>query len=295
MSVSITIRKGIDMNASYLFDPHPLLQPLIKMVLVKDIVPWDDDTRKVYTYPPTPVYCIILYLKNPIRAKKLDSDRFESQPSCVVVGPQLTPVNIELSRDHRAVMIGFQPGGLFRFLGIPMTEMFDEGIDGFSILDKDIQSLIDELRETKQPELINAKVQSYLLKKISGTIEILPIDLALLKLQNNGIKQCMDEIAREACLSLRQFQRKCHDRLGMSPKLYVRISRFSKAYSMFERNQELTWSHISHQCDYFDQMHFIKDFKEFAGVLPGTMSKNLENSNFTFQAPMAIGQTPHCS
>jgi AraC-like DNA-binding protein len=277
------------MNTIQLFDPHPILQPLIKMVLVKGVVPWKDDTKKVYSYPPTPVHCIILYLGSPIRARKLGKESFELQPDCVVVGPQLTPVEIELSKDHRAVMIGFQPGGLFRFLGIPMTEMIDDGIDGFHILDKEISSLIDELREVEQPEEVNSKVQMYLLKKMQSARDVLPFDRALRKLQKNGNLYTMDDVARDACLSLRQFQRKCHERLGMNPKLYARIARFSKAYSMFEANQQLTWSQISHQCGYFDQMHFIKDFKEFAGVTPGLMSKKLEESNLTFQAPMKIG------
>ena len=277
------------MNTSYLFDPHPILQPLIKMVLVKGVVPWDDDTKKVYSYPPTPVHCIIFYLNSPIRVQKLGEDRFNRQSSCVVVGPQVTSVNIELSRDHRAVMIGFQPGGLFRFLGIPMTEMFDEGIDGFQILDKEIHFLIEELREMKKPEQINARVQAYLMQKFHQTLDLLPFDRALMKLQKNGNDYTMDAVAHDACLSLRQFQRKCHERLGMNPKLYARIARFSMAYSMFEGNQQLTWTQISNSCGYFDQMHFIRDFKEFAGVTPGLVSRKLEKSDLTFQAPMDIG------
>jgi len=277
------------MTITKLFDPHPNLQALIKMVLVKGVVPWEDDSKKVYSYPPTPVHCIILYLGNPIRAKKQGESLFEQQPSCVVVGPQLTTVEIELAKDHRAVMIGFQPGGLFRFLGIPMTEMFDDGIDGFQILDKEINYLIDELRETEKPEDVNTKVQMYLIKKMQSTVELLPLDRALSNLQNPGLLYTMDDVARDACLSLRQFQRKCHERLGMNPKLYARIARFSKAYIMFEANQQLTWTHISQQCGYFDQMHLIKDFKEFAGVTPGLMSKKLDDSGMTFQAPIKIG------
>jgi len=277
------------MTITKLFDPHPILQPLIKMVLVKGVVPWENNSKKIYSYPPTPVHCIILYPGSPIRARKLGKESFERQPDCVVVGPQLTPVEIELSKDHRAVMIGFQPGGLFRFLGIPMTEMFDNGIDGFQILDKEITFLVDELRETEKPEDVNNKVQMYLLKKLQSTLDQLPFDRALRKLQITDNQYTMDDVALDACLSLRQFQRKCHERLGMNPKLYARIARFSKAYSMFEANQQLTWSHISHQCGYFDQMHFIKDFKEFAGITPGLMSKNLDDSGLTFQAPMKIG------
>lgn len=277
------------MNASYLFDPHPTLQPLIKIVLVKGVIPWDDDTKKVYSYPPTPVHCIIFYLNSPIRVQKLGENNFERQSSCVVVGPQLTPVNIELFRDHRAVMIGFQPGGLFRFLGIPMTEIFDKGVDGFNVLDKEIHFLIEELREMKEPGRINTRVQEYLMQKFHSTIDLLPFDRALIKLQKNGNDYSMDTVAKDACLSLRQFQRKCHERLGMNPKLYARIARFSKAYSMFEGNQQLSWSQISHSCGYFDQMHFIRDFKEFAGVTPGLVSKKLEKNSLTFQAPMDIG------
>lgn len=277
------------MNTTCLFNPHPSLQSLIKMVMVKGVEPWEDDAMKVYSYPPTPVQCIIFYLNSPIRAKKLDEDTFERQSSCVVVGPQRTSVDIELSKDHRAVMIGFQPGGLFRFLGIPMTEMFDEGIDGFDILDKDIRSLIDELRESKQPEMINVKVQAWLFKKMQNARERLPIDQAMQKLHISRDFCTIDEVARDACLSLRQFQRKCNERLGMNPKLYARIARFSRAYSMYEANQERTWSHICHSCGYFDQMHFIRDFKEFAGITPGVMSKKLKESNLAFQAPMGIG------
>lgn len=277
------------MNTCQRFDPHPYLRQLIKMVLVKGVVPWVGDTKKIYTYPPTPVHCIIFYLGSPIRAKKMDGKMFERQPHCVVVGPQLTPVEIELAKDHRAVMIGFQPGGLFRFLGIPMTEMYDNGIDGIHILDKDIRNLIDDLQETEQPELINVKVQLWLMEKVQNACELLPLDRALRKLQEEGDRYTMDDVARNACLSLRQFQRKCHERLGMNPKLYARIARFSKAYSMFEADQQLTWSHISHHCGYFDQMHLIRDFKEFAGVTPGSISRKLENSSLTFQAPMEIG------
>lgn len=278
------------MDTCHLFKPHPLLQPLIQMVMVKGVEPWEGDSKKVYTYPPTPIHCIILYLGSPIRAKKLNLDSFERQSRCVVVGPQLTTVDIELSNDHRAVMIGFQPGGLFRFLGIPMAEMFDDGIDGFDILDKEISWLVEELQATDQPDQVNAKVQMFLLKKMENLHDQLPFDQAVRYLMKPGTENMysMDDVAREACLSLRQFQRKCHERLGMNPKLYARIARFSKAYNMFEANQQLTWSHISHRCGYFDQMHFLKDFKEFAGVTPGLMSKKLDDSGLTFQAPMEI-------
>lgn len=276
------------MNTTRVFQPHPLLLPLINMVMVKDVLPWADTSKKVYSYPPTPEHCIFLYLNSPVRAKKLGEADFTQRSSCVVVGPQLTRVDLELSKDHRAVMIGFQPGGLFRFLGLPMTEIFDDGFDGFNILDSDISYLIEELREMNQPEKINAKVQSYLLKKLQKVQELLPFDKAIRQLQKAENHHTIGEVAWDACLSIRQFERRCHERLGMSPKLFSRIARFSKAYRMFEANQQLTWTQISHSCGYFDQMHFIRDFKTFAGATPGVISRKLANNGLKFQAPLHI-------
>jgi AraC-like DNA-binding protein len=276
------------MNITSVFKPHPLLLPLINMIMVKQILPHEDTSTNIYSYPPTPEHCIFLYLGAPIKARKFGETEFIKRSDCIVVGPQVTPVDIELPRDHRAVMIGFQPGGLYRFLGIPMKEIFDDGFDGFDILDKDISFLIDELKEIKQPDSINDKVQAYLLKKINRAREVLPFDRAIRQLQTAEEKNPIDNVARDACLSIRQFERKCNERLGMSPKLFSRVARFSKAYRMFETNQQLTWTQISHYCGYFDQMHFIKDFREFAGISPSTMSRKLSGNSLRFQAPMHI-------
>lgn len=276
------------MNTTTVFKPHPLLLPLINLIMVKDVLPWNDTSTKVYSYPPTPEHCIMFYLNSPVKAKKLDEPEFTLRSACVVVGPQVTRIDLELSQDHRAVMIGFQPGGLYRFLGLPMKEIFDDGFDGFDILDRDVHVLIEELKEIKQPEKINVKVQRYLIKKLPKVKEVLPFDMAIRQLQKAENSYQMDDVAWDACLGIRQFERKSLERLGMSPKLFSRIARFSKAYRMFEANQQLTWTQISHSCGYFDQMHFIKDFKEFTGATPSLISSKLASTGFKFQAALQI-------
>ena len=256
--------------------------------MVKEVLPWEGDESKVYSYPPAPEHCIFFYPDHPIGAKKTGESVFKLQPSCVVVGPQLTRVDLQLPNNHRAVMVAFQAGGLHRFLGIPMTEIFDQGFDGFDLMGPEVRFLLEELRETHLPERVNERVQAFLFNKSKQIREIIPFDLAVRKLHHPVSAHSVDDVAREACLSVRQFQRKCHERLGMNPKLYARIVRFSKAYRMFEDNRELTWSRISHSCGYFDQMHFIRDFKQFAGLAPNDIRRKTELHPFKFQAPMDI-------
>lgn len=75
------------------------------------------------------------------------------------------------------------------------------------------------------------------------------------------------QMARNFGLSTRQFERKFKDVAGFSPKLFQRIIRFQGAVSRYARDyQSLT--EIGYDCGYYDQSHFIHDFKEFSGYHP---------------------------
>lgn len=254
--------------------------------MVKEALPWEESNSKIYAYPPTPDHCIFLYLNGPISAKKLGEDQFTKKSTCVVVGPQVSKVDVKLERDHRAVMIGFKPGGLYRFLGIPMCELYDDGFDGIDLIGKDINDLIDELSPIAQPEVINQKVQYYLLRKMGHIIDEEAVDHAIRLLKDPITTPSIGYVAKHAGLSIRQFERKCHERLGMPPKLFSRIARFSQAYRLYEANQQQKWTDITYQCGYFDQMHLIRDFKAFMGTTPKTISRELAHSKLSFQAPL---------
>jgi transcriptional regulator GlxA family with amidase domain len=87
---------------------------------------------------------------------------------------------------------------------------------------------------------------------------------------------------------MRQFERVSKERIGVPPKLFARLVRFSKAYRLRERLPLLSWTSIAFECGYFDQMHLIRDFKEFAGVAPGVIEKALNNTPVRLQAGLQI-------
>ncbi|WP_298716710.1 helix-turn-helix domain-containing protein [Chitinophaga sp.] len=75
------------------------------------------------------------------------------------------------------------------------------------------------------------------------------------------------ELAGSISLSTRQFERNFKAAAGFSPKLFTRIIRFHRAleaYGQFDGN--LTG--LAYECGYYDQSHFIHDFREFSGYLP---------------------------
>jgi transcriptional regulator GlxA family with amidase domain len=74
-------------------------------------------------------------------------------------------------------------------------------------------------------------------------------------------------------VSLRQFERQFLERIGTSPTTFIRQARFAKALRLKRTHPALNWSSIAYECGYFDQMHLIRDFKQFTSATP-TSFKN---------------------
>ena len=61
--------------------------------------------------------------------------------------------------------------------------------------------------------------------------------------------------------------------VGISPKLYQRIMRFNMALQYIRRNKCCcNWSEVASRFGYYDQTHFIKEFKLFYGKTPAEQS-----------------------
>lgn len=74
-------------------------------------------------------------------------------------------------------------------------------------------------------------------------------------------------LARDHALSTRQFERKFKEFAGLNPKLYSRIVRFQAATQhKLTGTRDLTG--IAYACGYYDQSHFINDFRQFSGYSP---------------------------
>ena len=99
--------------------------------------------------------------------------------------------------------------------------------------------------------------------------------------QRNG-QVNIGNLARKACLSQRQFERKFKEYVGFTPKTFSRIVRFNSLLWKFKHeNKSLT--EIAYEYGYYDQSHFIHDFKQFSGYNPKTYFSG--NADEVFYAP----------
>jgi AraC-like DNA-binding protein len=80
----------------------------------------------------------------------------------------------------------------------------------------------------------------------------------------------LDELIAQSGLARRQFERRFKHTTGFSPAFFQRLVRFQRSYRMLENGTATSLTDMAHTCGYFDQSHFIRDFKRFSGMNPRT-------------------------
>jgi transcriptional regulator GlxA family with amidase domain len=78
-----------------------------------------------------------------------------------------------------------------------------------------------------------------------------------------------------AGLSVRQFERRFLDEIGIAPKLFARVTRYQSALDAKIASPDLSWLTIAHGFGYHDQMHMIRDSQRLSGETPGGILSHL--------------------
>lgn len=271
-----------------IYIPHPLLREYVLNISTVSFVFPAGIHDVVTPYPPTPFQSLMFYCNHPVAMSRDVKENFEWQPHAIVIGPQYSRVNIKVENQLNAIRVDFLPGGLFRLLGIPMHELFDDGFDAVDIFGPEMKLIHEQLCNVSNLEDGKNIVENFLIMKTATLKQLLPFDAAIQILMSNNGDVSISEIAALSCLSLKQFERKCKERLGMTPKLYARILKFSLAYRLHEAFPQLSWTKIAYQAGYYDQMHMIRDFKVFAGVNPTVIEQQLQSTPLRMQKDLYV-------
>ena len=164
---------------SIYFQPHPALAEFVECICIMGHdFSCSDNLSPFYTYMPTHTRLLCFYLEDSVKVKKGDGE-FENHGRAVIIGPQLTPVTLDLGKKHSNLLVLFKPCGLYLLLGIDLCQMLDCDFDAQLIIGKEITEITERLMEAKSCNAKNGIIQLYLLSKLNEYQPPLPIDLAM--------------------------------------------------------------------------------------------------------------------
>lgn len=270
------------------YQPHPLLQSFVHNIMIYSHQYDRSQPLPVNLFPAIPEHSLYFYPRDPLVVHHPESGTKATCPPSIIVGPQVGRVNLSLGYDHVVVRVGFRVGGLHRLLRLPLHSLVDYTGNSEDFMGAAIRETTDRLWEATHFDEMKDIVERMLLRWLASVKPVEHFDRAMQALLKSGGNLPIEYLAKESCLGLKQFERKCKERIGLSPKLFARIVRFSKAYRMREADPSISWTAIAHTAGYFDQMHLIRDFKVFTGTLPSIVDKELAQTPSRLQADLRL-------
>jgi len=193
----------------------------------------------------------------------------ETSPAAVVVGLQThRRLQLHFQEAVECFVILFQPTGLHRLFSIPMHELTDQNYEAHSVLGAFISRLEQRLSDCKSFAARASLVDEFLLHRASLSRGYDAISAAANQIVLRGGRERIAPLAHGAGLSMRQFERRFIQQVGVGPKLYSRIARFEAALDSKARSSTKSWTDVAHEFGYHDQMHLVHDFEEFTGETP---------------------------
>jgi len=121
-----------------------------------------------------------------------------------------------------------------------------------------------------------AVANRFLLNKVLASSAPDGVSLAANQLIRGAGAKRIPSMADRAGLSLRQFERRFVQQVGMGPKLFARVARFEAALDRMARSPAPSWTDVAHRFGYYDQMHLVHDFAEFTSETPTHTLRHLE-------------------
>ena len=235
-------------------------------------------------YPPHPEQCFIFYPRGAEMTNFPNESEMVKRPRSVLTGQFTRRIDRRsVYNEILIILVVFRPGALHRITGIPFKILINRVVDLEAIYPKKAREVNDRLGSSDDYEEMIGIIETFLLELTANPkVVSRPSDKIFEFIASNKAAYSLDWLAREACLSSRQFERKSQDYIGVSPKYFGRIARFTQTYYMGMQKPHPDWLDISISCGYNDYQHLVKDYKEFTGVTPRNFleeeSKSLERA-----------------
>jgi AraC-like DNA-binding protein len=203
----------------------------------------------------------------------------ERSPRAVVVGLQTyRRVRLQMTGTVESFAIFFQPAGLHSMFSGRMDELTNTDQEARAVLGAWVHELEQRLSDSRSFEERVWIANTFFLRRCSTLPYPDGITRAAMSILH--LRGCVrvPALAQRAGMSTRQFERGFTRQIGIRPKLYARIARFESALESKALSTAESWTDVANRLGYFDQMHMIKEFKEFSGEIPTTLLNQLETN-----------------
>lgn len=191
--------------------------------------------------------------------------------------------NLALQVNGKVDLLGvcFLPDGFYPFIKVPISEFKNQLLGAYEVSFKSADIICERLKEA--PNTISRLniLENELLLLLDDKY-LIPANFHHLfeEFRNIDSSISLKQFSSRNNINLRKLERAFNKYVGVSANTYNTLNRFHISTNQILRNSYQKLSDLAYDNGYFDQMHFIKDFKRFAGNTP---KKFIQQNNSILQ------------
>lgn len=204
----------------------------------------------------------------PLRVYDRDGGaRLVSSP--VVCGPRARFSLLDTAQHGSLLGVHFRPGGAAPLLGVPASALCDMDTPLEALWGSAAVTLMERLSGANSPEERVRCLHMVLLARVAAArLPSAVVDHGVRTLAGSSRVLAIADLAAEAGLSHRRYIAAFREAVGLTPMTYRRVARFQAALHAIARGAPVPLAALAAQTGYYDQAHFARDFRAFAGLTP---------------------------
>jgi AraC-like DNA-binding protein len=187
-------------------------------------------------------------------------------PLATVSGMRSSPRSIRYGGGGANLVVRFREGAARVLLGVPLHHVGNAMVPLGDLVGREADFLHEQIAEIEGTRERIEIVESFLESRVPEVVAPSRIDsaLVLIHLARGDVR--IRDLARRVGSSLDSFEKQFRADVGISPKRFAGLVRMHHAVDLGRAGVGL--GDLPHRCGHFDQSHFIREFKRFAGRVP---------------------------
>lgn len=263
------------------FSPLPHLRPFIECYYV-----WEKDALLTVPLaiesPPTGFASMVFTYGDAYQVRTEKGGVVA--PKAFLTGQATRQYELTLSGQIGTVGIVFRPAGMSTLFGLPMYEFTDERVALVDVLGASLNDLHEAICEHTTIAGRIALLEQFMNRQLLRRGDRFDrTDYAANLIVDKFGLLTVSELMNDLYVCRRQFERQFLYKVGVSPKYYARVRRVGHLCAQLatQRWRVSDWQDFVFRAGYYDQSHFIREFKQVTGKRPTLYIKdNTELSQY---------------
>jgi AraC-like DNA-binding protein len=241
---------------------------------------WENRTTPLYRRElPTAEVPLIISFGEPIRLFDVADRTRSTELGSFATGAYDSHVIVEANGSQGGMQIDVTILGMRLFLGRPLADLTNRGVALEDVFGAEGRRVTMDLHDAgtwqARFDLLDREIGRRIAAARMPASEVLCTWKRIV--ESSGlvtIGALVDETGWSQKHLISQFR----EHIGLAPKTFARVMRFGRAVNRLRRREHTSLTELALDCGYYDQSHFDRDFRTFAGVTPTDLLRTLGDS-----------------